>query len=423
MTYYKCIQKIKNNSNIITAYVLLSNTGKTITVNKDVLKQQLVAGCIKVINLKLTSDNKLIDDTSGEIEHILLPAQLEAITKQYGVEIKCYNIEHISNREVYEITVIARVKSENAKFTISTVYKKQINIPKREFQKVIPARDLLASYAYTLVDSNKNQLTLTRDNLIKNHIFAVCNVEIKFTLTYDPEWDNWYGPTVSSFKLTTPVAERTYTAELLTVIKTDRTKLANPNKTLSNKQKLENLINLCNEYKEQHGQKKHKLFKAAKYSYLDSYGDCNWHDCEPEKVLHNLSLLDIQTNISSLYVSDVSYDENDGLIINVCYNNRHIMQLQSRSKQASDISYDMFSRTVRQLSSIEYLLTLLPEDFQLCLDIYVDNYDIDISLTANGNLPALFRIMCDTYEYEQERSRYNLKKILLKYVLTNKYYN
>lgn len=430
MIYYRCVQKIKTNSGLITAYTLQSNTGEVVTVDKNMLKQQLNTGNIKVINLKLTSDNKLIDDALGEIEHELVSIHFPAISERYNVDIKRHNIEYSSWAEVYRIFVVARIKPDQAKFVITDVYKKQVHIPEQERRTIIPAKNVNASCAYTIMDRNKNKYTLTRDNLLNNHILTIGNADIKFILTYTPATKRWAGPSVHSFTPASTIVEHPYSDEVLTAIHADRSQLAaikpiTDNKPLSNKQKLENLVKLCAEYKQQHGQTKHKLFKDAKYSYLDSYGDCNWHDCEPERILHTPSSddwLGIQTSISSLQVSDVSYDEDDGLIINVCYNNKHILQLQSRTARATKVSYDMFSRTIRQLSNIEYLLTLLPDNFQLWLGVTADKYEICVSLTVNGNLPSLFTGLCSLSDYAEECGQYNLKKILLKYIIANGYY-
>lgn len=62
-----CVHKYRNNSNIIKGYVLEDSNGNREEIDGASLKQSIKMGYVKVTNLKLTSDNKLIDD-KGEID-------------------------------------------------------------------------------------------------------------------------------------------------------------------------------------------------------------------------------------------------------------------------------------------------------------------------------------------------------------------
>ena len=57
---FECIQKIRNERNVITTYVLKSGND-TIPVSSQGLKEWIRTGRVKVTNLTLTSDNRLVD--------------------------------------------------------------------------------------------------------------------------------------------------------------------------------------------------------------------------------------------------------------------------------------------------------------------------------------------------------------------------
>lgn len=61
MIQLKCSDKIKDNSGNIIGYSLIDYKGNTRRLRPDELKFAISIGYISVINLKLTSDNRLID--------------------------------------------------------------------------------------------------------------------------------------------------------------------------------------------------------------------------------------------------------------------------------------------------------------------------------------------------------------------------
>ena len=61
MVTCKCISKERDNSGNITLYLLQDAYNNTCVMAPDTLKMYIKSGNVKVINLKLTSDNRLID--------------------------------------------------------------------------------------------------------------------------------------------------------------------------------------------------------------------------------------------------------------------------------------------------------------------------------------------------------------------------
>ena len=61
MLKVKCIQKFRDKNNIIIGYRIIDQNGNTKDVSSESLKQAIQQGKVEVINLTLTSDNRLID--------------------------------------------------------------------------------------------------------------------------------------------------------------------------------------------------------------------------------------------------------------------------------------------------------------------------------------------------------------------------
>ncbi len=57
----KCIEKLRNDKGIIQSYRLVDTKGHIGLMGAEQLKQGIRAGRIRVVNLTLTSDNRLVD--------------------------------------------------------------------------------------------------------------------------------------------------------------------------------------------------------------------------------------------------------------------------------------------------------------------------------------------------------------------------
>lgn len=65
----KCVEKLRNNNGTIKGYILEDNQGIQQYLEANLLKSYIMEGKIKISNLKLTSDNKLIDCKTKEIKY------------------------------------------------------------------------------------------------------------------------------------------------------------------------------------------------------------------------------------------------------------------------------------------------------------------------------------------------------------------
>lgn len=68
MIQTKCIQKFRDNSGKIYGYHLIDLNGQTQDVRPEILKNAIAKGQIKVINLTLTTDNRLVDTTEKQLQ-------------------------------------------------------------------------------------------------------------------------------------------------------------------------------------------------------------------------------------------------------------------------------------------------------------------------------------------------------------------
>ena len=57
---YKCLSRIKDNKNNIVGYKFIDQANKEVVIESQLVKELIKSGEIQVINLKLTSDNRLI---------------------------------------------------------------------------------------------------------------------------------------------------------------------------------------------------------------------------------------------------------------------------------------------------------------------------------------------------------------------------
>ena len=88
MLQAKCIEKMRDKNNLIIAYKIQDTQGNTKTVSPEQLKQAIKANQIDIINLKLTSDNRLIDTQ--------LNKKLES--KQTNIVLKRDYIAHLNKQ-------------------------------------------------------------------------------------------------------------------------------------------------------------------------------------------------------------------------------------------------------------------------------------------------------------------------------------
>ena len=56
----KCTARVRNNSNVITHYHLIDDSGNKVIATSDYLKDALRNKSVSISNLKLTSDGRIV---------------------------------------------------------------------------------------------------------------------------------------------------------------------------------------------------------------------------------------------------------------------------------------------------------------------------------------------------------------------------
>lgn len=56
----KCTARVRNNSNVITHYHLIDDSGNKVIVTSEYLKGALMNKSVNVSNLRLTSDGRIV---------------------------------------------------------------------------------------------------------------------------------------------------------------------------------------------------------------------------------------------------------------------------------------------------------------------------------------------------------------------------
>ena len=95
MVYLKCIGKVRYKNGNILRYALLNQNNETIMIEPDDLKHEILAHNVEVINLTLTSDNRLIDKS------ITFNDNVDAVINKMKILGKCIEFNTECNHTVY----------------------------------------------------------------------------------------------------------------------------------------------------------------------------------------------------------------------------------------------------------------------------------------------------------------------------------
>lgn len=137
MIICECIDKIRDKNNVIEKYVLRDMNGKVITLDASTTKQSIIRNEIKVPNLTLTSDGRLIDakarnyrkaDTKqgiNEVDVIDTVYDTNSKSEKYIASIKdCGKVKGLTTESIRNAIKIAQGIYDNA---VSTYIKNEYN--------------------------------------------------------------------------------------------------------------------------------------------------------------------------------------------------------------------------------------------------------------------------------------------------------
>ena len=80
MIYCECVYKFRDANGVIRGYTLRDTKGNTQNIVPEQLKSAIKSGKISVVNLKLASDNRLVDSNANHLKYIKLLV-LDAVTE------------------------------------------------------------------------------------------------------------------------------------------------------------------------------------------------------------------------------------------------------------------------------------------------------------------------------------------------------
>ena len=117
MIVCKCIEKIRNKSNIIIGYKLCDENNVYIDMNPNQLKLAMKSGQIRVHNLKLTEDNRIIDSkqtltTKPDTDKTKRPSTVESVLRKS--KLLGYTIEEVKGYTGQVVKVIYTNKERDS---------------------------------------------------------------------------------------------------------------------------------------------------------------------------------------------------------------------------------------------------------------------------------------------------------------------
>ena len=161
MVSCKCIHKFRNQSGKIISYKLKDLNDNEVVIRSDDLKLAIQTQKISVVNLKLTSDGKLIDTSIDNLKS-------KKILNMFGVK-EIVKMDAASDNGIdNQLTADAKLLSSKMQGSKNLIHKNELQIPEfREFSK----QGIFIAAIYTRLNRLANLLegtvTLTESTLSK----------------------------------------------------------------------------------------------------------------------------------------------------------------------------------------------------------------------------------------------------------------
>jgi len=117
MVHVTCINKLRDKNNRIVGYVIKDKHGKEMEILSESLKKHIISGDIKVDNLTLTSDGRLIDKGRQEqeiVKYIGLEKNNKGIEAYYIIEDEQGNKRRVEKQEFLFTLKNGSVRMSNA---------------------------------------------------------------------------------------------------------------------------------------------------------------------------------------------------------------------------------------------------------------------------------------------------------------------
>ena len=149
----RCIKKYRDNNNVIVGYLLQDENGVVRNVSSQEVKYLLSNNKLHIINLKLTSDNRIVDDKSyTKTDNVKERLQKLAamITKDTGIRFESnLNVVKRSKKDMYiEAITIGNTKLRKIALTPNH------NIIRVAYLALDENNNLVNSYKHLKYDKN-----------------------------------------------------------------------------------------------------------------------------------------------------------------------------------------------------------------------------------------------------------------------------
>lgn len=188
MIQAKCIEKFRDKQGRIYGYRLIDLNGKTQDVTPDNLKNAIKTGKINIVNLTLTSDNRLIDKETKQLQSKELGEAPKRKVEKHITANKSKNLDNIQVSELAKsfsfidwvlielgdsLEEVVTETCREADIEISTytepTVKNLLDISDKAYQILIDRRpECLTNYMQYIVDEEY------KCNSIKNYMYAEC---------------------------------------------------------------------------------------------------------------------------------------------------------------------------------------------------------------------------------------------------------
>lgn len=111
MIQVKCIEKLRGRRNNIYGYRIVDSSGQIRDIGAERLKEYIMEGKINVVNLKLTSNNRLVDCNEKQLINTDILGKDPKITKVEKTETKKNACDAESYSEFSELLIEQMIKS------------------------------------------------------------------------------------------------------------------------------------------------------------------------------------------------------------------------------------------------------------------------------------------------------------------------
>lgn len=440
MIQAKCIEKFRDKTGKIYGYKLIDIDGKTIEISTKNLKDAIEKNQINVINLKLSSDKKLIDDKDG-LDTFNTHNKMEKVLKEKGLRIQGIKLDYKREYETVYRHYIIKAKALNPEFNVVELYKKSIEFTDSCSDNI---KRMNATLAVKL-SNGTNELLVNFEDL-KRLCHKVDNIDVYIKVTSSVHTSGNFIPwSIYKIKFSDNISIKPYTDDIKEkIIKSKRkykedikiAKKAAKAKDKADKDRAKAEANIIIKEKIKQLKRAMKNFNESNHSNINSkplfentefiyygYNDEKYVTYEPYYMFGDIAKDIWGINSKLLHVNRVVWVVEDFINIHVQYNGKDMLTVEY-SQCYHDIesmledSIRLLHNIIYQLDDLEYIMKLLQKNkYELYLTVF---RDCDGFNGANLHINGRYYTELKSYDdLRSDKLNLNLENLLLKYIACN----